>query len=146
MQTAKEIHSLDDLFKFFGSDKILTKHYGYDDRIEWETYLVLSQEGHPIGQTDGPMEDLIQMTSSTKPRVWTLGYDGDFDTTGVVKHESGPQIYDPVEVVAIEDIRPLFEALEVRLNADLSEIGLSEYVKINDAAKDALTRFREVFE
>lgn len=58
METACEIQSLDDLFKFFGSDKITTKHCGYDNRIDWETYLVIDESGHPIGMTDAPMENI----------------------------------------------------------------------------------------
>lgn len=50
-------------------------------------------------------------------RKWKLGYDADFDTTGVVVNESGPQIFesypDYVTVIEIQDGDVLLSEEEV---------------------------------
>lgn len=37
--------------------------------------------------------------SDVKPREWKLEWDGNFDSTGIVREDSGPQIFEAVRVV-----------------------------------------------
>lgn len=62
LATTVSVESLDDVEKFLHEKNTLTmrlplnltcKFYGYDDRISWETYIILDRFGDPVGFSDG---------------------------------------------------------------------------------------------
>lgn len=65
MKTVREICSMDDLrdhlestYIFPGSE-ITVKPYGYDKRINWNTYIVC-MDGQAVGFTDGPLDPSVR--------------------------------------------------------------------------------------
>ena len=66
MDTVREIKNLDDLIldmqkglRFFGQDvardQVTVKQYCYDNRIGWDTYIVIIEGYGVYGFTDGPL-------------------------------------------------------------------------------------------
>jgi hypothetical protein len=73
MDTVREVASLDDLIldlqkglRFFGrditKDQVTIKPYCYDNRIGWDTYIVIVK-GHGVyGFTNGPLNDIMELS------------------------------------------------------------------------------------
>jgi len=59
METIEEMESHADLVRhvesLYGSGDIEVKHYAQDDRIGWDTYIVI-HNGRAVGFTNGPTE------------------------------------------------------------------------------------------
>ena len=61
METVKEMADFTELerhvTRIFGEGEITVKPYCYDDRIEWDTYIVC-HNGHGVGFTNAPVNTL----------------------------------------------------------------------------------------
>ena len=72
METVREMTDFAELkghvTKIFGEGKITVKHYCYDARINWDTYIVC-HDGRGIGFTDSPVH--TQESTNTAP-PWNL--------------------------------------------------------------------------
>ena len=67
MKAVWEVETIDDILQIFkdefpmlshlfNQDTVKIKPYGYDTRIEWDTYIVTIMGLGPVGFTDGPLQ------------------------------------------------------------------------------------------
>lgn len=61
MKEVVAIKSLEEIRNFYGKEfplqgKLKVKHYGYEERIQWDMWIVLDGEGRACGYTNGYIE------------------------------------------------------------------------------------------
>ena len=73
MDTVRQVASLDDLIldlqkglRFFdrdiAKDQVTIKPYCYDNRIGWDTHIVIVEGYGVCGFTDGPLNDIMEVS------------------------------------------------------------------------------------